>query len=215
MFSFGRLIMLALVGTLVYAGFFHLPPGGPADGQFDPDKLAVDEVALWRAAQSQDEFSIYTSAVVMLREQHRYSWFRAAQAGYYMARAASTFSTLKTRYERVLPDLEDAAAIHKAWTNAAFEPAAVARAQLNWWVTKQLPNLNTIDQVAPLVSDELELRYGLPAGAASGAAARRAEAALLFENGGRDPNVAAVTKALAESNRMLQRVINDRRNRTR
>ena len=215
MFSLGRLITLALVGTFVYVGFFQLPSGGAADGQFDPDRLAVEEVNLWRAAKIQDEVSTFTSAVVVLREQHRYSWFRAAQAGFYMARAASTFSTLKTRYERVLPDLEEAAAIHKAWTNASFEPAAVARAQLNWWVTKQLPNLNTIDQVAPLVSEEFELRYGLPAGAASGAAVRRAEAALLFETGGRDPNIGAVTKALADSNLMLQRVINSNRNRTR
>src|SRR5689334_24942476 len=102
MFSFGRLLMLALLGTVVYVGFFQLPPGAPEDGRFDPDKLAVDEVDLWRASKIQEEFSIYTSAVVMLREQHRYSWFRAAQAGYYLARAASVFATLKQRYERVL-----------------------------------------------------------------------------------------------------------------
>ena len=115
----------------------------------------------------------------------------------------------------MLPDLKEAATIHKAWTHASFEPAAVGRAQLTWWVTKQLPNLNSLDQVAPLVGNEFELRYGLPAGATSGAAAKRAEAVLLFDNGGRDPNVAAVTKILTESNQLLQRVIANRRKPTR
>ena len=98
MFSFGRLVTLAVLGLLVFVGFYHLPSGGHTDGQFDAQKLAVAEVDLWKAAKIQDEFSIYTSSVVMLREQHRYSWFRAAQAGFYMARAVSTFATLKTRY---------------------------------------------------------------------------------------------------------------------
>ena len=94
MFSVGRLLMAVVIGLLVYTAFFAVPPGARADGQFDPDKVAASELAVWKSAQAQDEFAVYTNLVLMLREQYRYSWFRAAQAGFYLARATTTFVRL-------------------------------------------------------------------------------------------------------------------------
>lgn len=213
MFSFGRLLMAVILGLLVYTAFYALPPGEPGDGRFDPDRVAAIELEVWKATKAQDELSVFLNLTTQLREEHHYSWFRAAQAGFYMARATTTFAELRGRYERVLPDLEDAATIHRNWVNAGFDPAAVARAQLTWWVTRRLPNLNSVDQVAPLIAEEYALRYRISAGAANEAAIRRADAALLFDSGGHDPNAAAVTKLLAESYRSLQRAILQARSR--
>jgi hypothetical protein len=99
------------------------------------------------------------------------------------------------------------AEIHRSWTNAAFSPPAVAQAELNWWVTRRLPNLNSLDQVAPLLEREYELRYGLRAGTAFDAAARRAEAVLMFDANETDPNIAAITTMLTESYTSLRRVL--------
>jgi len=203
--------MLALIGSVVYFGFFAVPPGDRGDGRFDPDKLAAQEVDVWMAAKAREEVGTFTACVVMLREKHRYSWFRAAQAAFYLSRAATVFEGLNTRYERVLPDLEEAAAVHKTWVGASFDPAAVARAQLTWWVTRRTPNLNSLDQLTPLVAEEYALRYKIGAGMASGPASRMAEAALLFDSGGRDPNRAAVEKVLADSYRLLKRVLTEPR----
>jgi hypothetical protein len=61
--------------------------------------------------------------------------------------------------------------------------------------------------VAPLIEREYELRYGLRGGAASDAAARRAEAALMFDASDTDPNIPAITKMLTESYTSLRRVL--------
>jgi hypothetical protein len=213
MFSFGRLVMAAILGLLVYTAFYSLPSGEPGDGRFDPERVATAELEVWKAAKSQDEVSVFLNLTAQLREEHRYSWFRAVQAGFYLARATTTFAGLRGRYERVLPDLEDAAAIHRDWVHSSFDPGAVARAQLTWWVTRRLPNLNSADQVAPLIGEEYALRYRISAGAASEAAFRRSDALMLFDSGGPDPNTAAVTKILTESYRSLQRAILQSRSR--
>jgi len=211
MLSVGRIVTVTVIGVLVYTAFWAVPPGERADGLYDVEKVAASELAVWRAAQAQEEFGAFLNLVAMLREEHRYSWFRAAQASFHLARATTTFVGLRSRYERVLPDLEDAAAVHKAWTDAPFDPAAVARAQLTWWVTRRLPNLNSVDQLTPLILEEYALRYRVTSGAAVEAAQWRAQAVLLFDATGTDPNVAELTKLLVESHRSLARALAERR----
>lgn len=207
MFSFGRLLTIITLGLVVYVGFYSVPPGEPGDGHYDPDKLAAAEVAVWQSVQAREDFGVFFNMLPVEREAHRYSWFRAAQSSYYMARAATTFVGLRARYERVLPDLEDAAAVHKAWVKASFDPAVVARAELDWWVTRRLPNLNSVDQIAPLIAREYAMRYDISEGQATDAALRRAEAMELFDAGGADPRINVITKMLADSYRSLQHAI--------
>jgi hypothetical protein len=203
-FSPGRLVFAAVLAGCVYFGFFAVPPGPRAEGQFDPARLASSEVELWKAARGHEEFGVYMSLVSVLREQHRYSWFRAAQASYYLGRATTAFVDMRGRYEHLLPDLEDAATIERDWMQASFDPTAVARAQLTWWVTRRMPNLNSVDQIAPLIADDYALRYDVPARLVMDAAQRRATALNLAETGGLDPDWATVTSLLTESNRALQ-----------
>lgn len=207
MFSFGRLLTIITLGLVVYVGFYAVPPGEPGDGRYDANKLAADEVAVWQSIQAREDFGVFFSMVPMVREAHRYSWFRAAQSSFHMARAATTFAQLRGRYERVLPDLEEAATVHKAWVKASFDAPAVARAQLDWMVTRRMPNLNSIDQIAPLIAREYALRYRITESQAAEAAFRRAEAMELFETGGSDPRISTVTKLLADSYRSLQQAI--------
>lgn len=207
MFSFGRLLTVMTLGLAVYAGFYAVPRSETGDGHFDPDRMAAYEVAMWRSVQAHEDFGVFFNIVPMQRELHGYSWFRAAQESFYLSRATTTFTELRGRFERVLPDLEDAAAVHKTWTNGAFDAAAVARAQLDWWVTHKQPNLNSIDRVAPLIAREYALRYQISDAQATDAAFRRAEAMQLFESGGADPRLSAVTRLLADSYRALQHAL--------
>ncbi|MCC7010899.1 MAG: hypothetical protein IT184_18955 [Acidobacteria bacterium] len=207
MLSLGRLLTLTILGGVVYLGFVAGPFGGLGPGDFSPETVAEREVAFWQATRAREEFGAFVNAVRLQREQHRYSWFRALEAGFYTTRAALTFQGLHSRYERVLPDLETAAGVQKAWTKADLDPSAVARAELNWWVTRRLPHLSTLDQVAPLIERDYELRYRLRPGAASDAAARRAEAALLFDASDVDPNLPAITRLLTASYQSLRRTL--------
>jgi hypothetical protein len=204
MLSPGRLILAALAAACVYGLFVAAPPGPRGEGQYDAAVLAAREVEVWKAVRGREEFGVYLALVPMLREQHRYTWFRAAQASYYLSRAMTAFPGMRTRYERVLPDLEAAAAVERDWMGSTFDPAQVARAQLNWWVTRQMPNLNSVGQVAPLIAEEYSLRYRVASDAVMDAAFRRAEAADLADHGGADPDWRSITKLLTESHRAVQ-----------
>jgi len=203
--STGRLIFFGIIALLVYTLFFSLPAGDRAEGQFDADRLAADEIDVLKATQGREEFGVYIAVVPMLREQHRYSWFRAGQAGYYLAHALTQFTEMRQRYERVLPDLVEAATIQRDWMGASFDPTAAARAQLDWWVTRRLPNLNSASQVAPLIAHEYAVRYRISDGAAMDSALRRAQALELAHQ--LDPNWTEVQGLLAESNRALAQAL--------
>lgn len=190
-----------------YLGFYAVPLGGPGEGDFTPEQVAAHEVGLWQSARAGEEVGTFLHAVQLQREQYRLSWFRAVQAGFFLARASLTFATMKERYERVLPDLEAIAGVEKQWTGKDIDPQAIARAELTWWVTRRLPHLNTVDQLGPLVGRDYELRYRLRPGAASDAATRRAEAMLMFDAEKVDPNIPAITKALTDSYQALRRTL--------
>jgi hypothetical protein len=187
-----------------------VPPGTRAEGRFDPIAAAEHEVAAWRALKAREEFGVYLNLMFALREQNRYSWFRAAQAAYHLGRATTTFADMTTRYERALPDLEAAAGIEKDWTNTSSDPIAVARAQLTWWVTARMPQGGGVERVAPLVAEEYELRYRISAGRMMDAALRRAQATEMYLVGP-DPDWKGITLVLTESYRSLQRALSQAR----
>jgi hypothetical protein len=206
MFSFGRLTALLLACGVAYGGFVATPPGDRAEGVFDPGAVAADETALWKASLARDEFSVFTNCVLLLREQHRYTWYRALQAGFYLSRATTAFWGIQNRFERVLPDLEDAATVERDFLDAPFEPAAVARAELNWWATHQMPNLDSVPEVGRLMAQEYVLRYSIPTDRAIEAALLRAQA-IQLRDAGVDPDWPRITRLLTDSYESLRTAI--------
>ncbi|MEO7190875.1 MAG: hypothetical protein ABI051_07430 [Vicinamibacterales bacterium] len=198
-----RLIMLAILGFLVYWGFFAVPGNNKSETAFDPDQLAARELAVWQSARSGEELPTFLNTVEMLREQYRYSWFRAAHAGYYLARATGQFVPMATRFERVLPDLEEAATVERDWRGATFKPTDAARAQLTWWVTLKMPNLSDNDDVPALIAKDYSIRYGISAGELYETATYRAEAVRLRDSTKLDPDWAAIGKLLSRSYKAL------------
>ncbi len=204
MFRPFRLIMIAGLALGVYAGFFQTPTGAGTLNAFDPEKVAQFELAAWQAKHAKSDFGFYSNNVQMLREQYRYPWWKAALAGYYISRATTQFLEMHNRYERALPDLEDAAAVEKGWLKAKFSPAVAARAQLDWWVTRRMPGLDAVDHVGSLMANEYALRYGVPQDRVAGATMYRAQAMALRDEGGESPDWATVGKLLNESYRSLK-----------
>ena len=204
MFRPFRLLTLGALALAIYAGFFAVPGGGRTpSGTFDADQVAAYEVEAWKAAKVHNEFSIFLNLTLMLREQHQYTWFRAAQEGYYAAKAINVFSDMTGRYERILPDLRDAADVERAAKGLSFDPEAVARAQLNWMVTARLPDLNATDQVAAMMAEDYGLRFKVRPDQVFAAAAPRAEAFKMWVAPGIEPDYPTITKLLIESHRSL------------
>jgi hypothetical protein len=190
--------MLALLGAVIYVGFFAVPASHRDPGSFDPATAAAHEAAVWQAARAREDFGVYFNNVTLLRDLHGYTWFRAARAAYPLSHAMLAFVGQRSKYERLLPDLEEAAADEKAWTGATFDPAAVARAQLTAWIATRTPGLDAED-VGERIAEELALRYELPSGIAMEAALARANALALDADGGVDPDWPSITRTLTTS----------------
>jgi hypothetical protein len=208
-----RLVMLAALGLLVYMGFYSVPGSNASESAFDPDTMASHEVAVWQAALAHNEYAAYTNVALMQRELHRFSWFRAAQSSYHLARAVTQFVNMTNRYERVMPDLVASATIEKEYKDATFDPQAVARAELNWWITNKNPNLGSTDDVAALMAEDYALRYNARMGSFLAAARYRAEAVKLRDQGKVDPDWDSIRKLLAESYRAMKLALEQGRNR--
>jgi hypothetical protein len=136
-------------------------------------------------------------------QQNRYSWFRACQAAFHLARAAATFATIGSDYERVLPDLERAYTIERDWFGATFDPRAVARAELAWWVARRDPARRAPEHVGALIADENAILYGVPRERVLAASVLRARAGRLRDEGGERADWAEVARLLVESYRAL------------
>jgi hypothetical protein len=196
-------VVLAIV--LAFGAALALtPPRGPRSmRQFDPDRLADLELGMWQAYYAKQRLRLFSLLVTMLHEQYRYSWATATTEAFHLARAAATFSDLTSGYEVVLPDLDAAYTTAKSWLHAGFDPRAVARAELAWWVARRVPGQNSAEQVGSLIADEYALLYETSREKVARAALLRAEAAALRDAEAASPDWITIGRLLRESYRDL------------
>jgi hypothetical protein len=192
--------------VVVVAGAYVLvaAPAGPRSlRHFDPDRTAALELEMWQAYYAKERVRLFRGLVTLLHEQNRYSWGRSLQAGFYLARAAATFGDLRGDYEQVLPDLERAYSIEREWLGAGFDPAAVARAELAWWVARRIPGQNSAENVGALIAAENALLYDVPVERVLAASVLRARAGRLRDEGGDRADWGEVGRLLRQSYREL------------
>jgi hypothetical protein len=202
----GRTLRLTIGACLVaFALALALtPPSGPRSmREFNPTRLADLELRMWKAYYAKDRARLFGLLVTMLREQYRYSWATATREAFHLARAASTFGDLKGDYEQVLPDLESGYATAKSWLDAGFDPRAVARAELAWWVARRIPGQNSANQVGHLIAQEYALLYETSAERMAPAALLRATAAKMRDEQAAQPDWDRIGRLLEQSYREL------------
>jgi hypothetical protein len=203
-----KLLAGFLAVTTVGLVVLFYPPAGPRSMRvFDADRTAALELDMWQAYYRKQNLRLFHGLVTLLHEQYRYSWAKASIAGFYLARAAATFGNARDHYERVLPDLERAYAIARDWTGAGFDPAAVSRAELAWWVARRVPGQNSPEQVGGLIADEYALLYEVPRDRVVAAAVLRARAGRLRDEGGDNADWPTISALLLESYRELHRAV--------
>jgi hypothetical protein len=201
------LVFLVVLAAAVYGVFIATPEGPRSLRAFDPDRTADLELDMWQAYYSGRNVRLFTDLVTLNHEQYRYTWARASQVGYHLARAASTFAKIRSGYEQVLPDLEAAYTIARNWTQARFDPKAVARAELAWWAARRTPGQDRPEQVGGLIADLNALLYGVPRDRVLAASVLRARAGRLRDEGGERADWAEVGRLLKESYRALHAAV--------
>ena len=197
------LIVVAIVVAFA-AGLALTPPRGVRSiRQFNPTRLADLEVRMWQAYYAKERTRLFVLLVTLLREQYHYSWATATVEGFHLARAAATFGDLKGGYDVVLSDLEAAYAKAKSWTDAAYDPRAVARAELAWWVARRVPGENSPEHVGDLIANEYALLYETAPAVVAEAAQLRAQAAALRDEQASAPDWTRISRLLLQSYREL------------
>lgn len=196
-----RRLVLGLVGLVgVGAVILVVPPGGPRTmRRFDPAQTADLEVDMWKAYYAKENVRLFRDLVQLTRGQYRYSWLDAFRASFHLARAAATFGNAQSGYEQVLPDLEAAYRIGRDWTHASYDPAAVARAELAWWVARRIPAERSPENVGRLIAELNALLYDVPPERVLEASVLRARAGRLRDDGGANADWAEVSRLLHES----------------
>jgi len=191
----------ALAIVLAFGLAFALtPPAGPRSmRQFRPARLAELEVGMWQAYYARERVRLFRLLVTHLREQYRYSWATATLEGFHLARAAAAFGDLTGNYDVVLPDLEAAYAKARSWTDSAFDPRAVARAELAWWVARRVPGQNSPEQVGRLIAQEYALLYETTPENVASAALLRARAAAIRDAHADHPDWSQIASLLRAS----------------
>jgi hypothetical protein len=189
----------AVAGTIA----FRAPVGPRTLTHFEPDRVAQLELEMWQAYYTKQRLRLFTLLVTTLREQYGYSWARAMQAGFHLARAAADFGDLRGNYEQVLPDLEAAYDIARTWTSSTFDPHRVAEAELAWWVARRTPGQSDPATVGRLIGEEYAALYAVPYERVATAGRLRAEAGHLRDEGGTHADWDRVHALLIESYRAL------------
>ncbi|MFN8062409.1 MAG: hypothetical protein U0Q12_24870 [Vicinamibacterales bacterium] len=197
---------VAIAGAVVVAGAMATPAPSASRSyrDFDPDRLAALELDMWQAYYAKERLRLFGDLVVSLREQFGYSWLDATRAAWSFARAAAWFGDATGDYERALPGLRAGYAIARARARASFDPAAVARAELAWWVARREPGNNAPHQVGALIAQQYALFYEVPVARVEAAGRLRAEAAALRDEGGAEADWAAVGATLTQAYRALR-----------
>jgi hypothetical protein len=196
--------VLIMAAVVAYALLVHTPSGARSIRDFDADRMAQLELWMWQAYYSKENVRLFQLLVVMLREQYRYTWAKAATTAFYLARPAARFAGMKDGYDSVLPDLERAYSTIQHWTGADYDPIAVARAELAWWVARRDPQASSEENVGRLIAAEYAEFYRVPVSRVAGAGRLRAQAGALRDRGGQHADWPAVSQLLQQSYRELR-----------
>ena len=193
------LVACGMVAAFALALVLTPPRGARSMREFNPPRLANLEVRMWQAYYAKERLRLFGLLVTMLHEQYHYSWATSTLEGFHLARAAATFGDLRSGYDVVLPDLEAAYAKAKSWTHAEFDPRAVARAELAWWVARRAPEQNSAEQIGGLIADEYALLYETTRARVEAAALLRAQAAALRDAQAGRPDWERIGRLLLQS----------------
>jgi len=203
--------LLLVLGVALAYGLFAPPRGPRSLRQFDADRLADLEVGMWQAYYAKERMRLFGLLVTMLHEQYHYSWATAAREAFHLARAAANFGDARGNYEAlVLPDLELAYGTAKDWLGAGFDPAAVARAELAWWIARRVPGEDSPEHVGALMARAYGLLYEAPETTMASAATLRAKAAKLRDLQERQPDWPTIREALRQSYSELHNAVSSR-----
>ena len=151
---------------------------------FDPDRLARLELAMWKAYYRRQPARLYGSLVKAIREQARVSWPRTLAASLFWTKAAAQFAGSTGDYDRFAPDI--ARGYRLLGLPPSVDAEDVARRELRWWVVRREIGLAAGTAAGDAITRLYAAVYQLPEGVVAEAGRLRGEAAEVRDRGATD-----------------------------
>jgi hypothetical protein len=194
----------------------QVQPGHETWGHdFDPDRLALLELRMWKAYYRRQPLRLFGLLVRAEHEQARVGWLRAVRAALLLTRAAAGFARAKGDYQRFAPDI--VRGYRTLGLPAHVDAAEVARRELGWWVVRREIGLDSGTAAGEAITRLYAALYDVPearvaeAGRLRGLAAevrdRGAAADPAGPRGTGDAYWPEVERLLRESYRELRRAL--------
>ena len=155
---------------------------------FDPDRLADLETAMWKAYYRKQPARLYGYLLKGIREQAGVSWPRAILASLFWTRAAARFGNTvgetEPDYDRFAPDI--ARGYRLLGLSPTVDADEVARRELRWWVVRREIGPAAGAAAGDAITSLYAEIYGLPEAAVAEAGRLRGEAAEVRDRGATD-----------------------------
>jgi hypothetical protein len=148
---------------------------------FDPDRLADLETAMWKAYYRRQPARLFGLLIQGLREQAHASWPRALAAAFFLTRGAAGFARATGDYERFAPDI--ARGYRLLGLPPDVDAVEVGRRELRWWVVRREIGLAAGAAAGEAITRLYAAIYALPESAVSEAGRLRGEAAEVRDRG--------------------------------
>jgi len=149
--------------------------------EFDPDRLADLETAMWKAYYRRQPARLFGHLLEGLREQGQASWPRSIAASLSLTRAAARFARSTGDYDRFVPDI--ARGYRLLGLPATVEADEVARRELRWWVVRREIGLAAGQAAGDAITRLYAAIYELPETVVAEAGRLRGEAAEVRDRG--------------------------------
>lgn len=154
---------------------------------FDPDKLADLETAMWKAYYRRQPARLFGLLVQGVRVQAHASWPRALAASLFLTKAAAQFGRSTGDYDRFAPDI--ARGYRLMGLPASVDAEEVARRELRWWVVRREIGLAAGTAAGEAITRLYAALYDVPDAVVADAGRLRGEAAEVRDRGAtRDPD---------------------------
>ncbi|HEY2888604.1 MAG TPA: hypothetical protein VGJ17_08320 [Candidatus Limnocylindrales bacterium] len=150
--------------------------------EFDPDRLADLETAMWKAYYRRQPARLFGLLIQGLREQAHASWPQALAAAFFLTKGAAGFARASGDYERFAPDI--ARGYRLLGLPPDVDAAEVARRELRWWVVRREIGLAAGAAAGEAITRLYAAIYDVPESAVAQAGRLRGEAAEVRDRGG-------------------------------
>ncbi|MBV9242000.1 MAG: hypothetical protein JO314_08325, partial [Acidobacteria bacterium] len=133
--------------------------------EFDPDKVATLDTAMWRSYYSRDRIKLFTQLSDLLESEFRFPLWRRQRVALYAAKAAFVFKDGKTRadYEKALPDLKNFYNEIRDISSTDFDVDEAARLELEWWIVHRQRQQHAPGDLSKALADSAAVVYGVSA----------------------------------------------------